>query len=281
MPAKSAEQKAIEKQMKAQEKVAREAKLRERATGLMGAAHMVNGFRVLDPESEELLSEILKQYDGNEGNHVSFVGDSLSRSLQNSCPVLYEALTMYGMLSSVIPYGSGAIITLSNSGKEYFVNKEAAEKRVEEVTEMTPKQRKQYDVFISHANADKLEYVNELYMEIRKLGISIFYDSDVLSWGDKWKDVIINGTESSEFAIIVISENFFDREWTERELTEFLNRQNESGQKIILPLLHKISVDDLKAKYPDVGEIQCISTDKYSKDQVALLLAKELIKRYK
>ena len=41
------------------------------------------------------------------------------------------------------------------------------------------------------------------------------------------------------------------------------------------------SLYDLKAKYPDVGDIQCISTDKYSKDQVTVLLAKELIKRYK
>lgn len=283
MPAKSAEQKIIEKQMKAQEKAAREAKLRERASGLVGAAHMVEGFRVMDPESEALLDEILKQYDGNERNYVSITRDLLPRSLQESCQVLYETLVMYGMVSSVLPYGNGAMITLSDSGKSYFINKNAAAKRAEEkvVDVVAHKNRKQYDVFISHANADKLEYVDELYLAIRKLGISIFYDSEVLSWGDKWKDVILNGTESSEFAIIVISDNFFDREWTERELSEFLNRQNESGQKIILPLLHNITVDDMRAKYSDVGDIQCISTDKYSKDQVTVLLAKELIKRYK
>ena len=270
--------------MKAQEKVARESKLRERASGLVGAAHMVEGFRVMDPESEALLDEILKQYDGNERNYVSITRDLLPRSLQESCQVLYEALIMYGMVSSAIPYGNGAMITLSDSGKNYFINKDAAEKKAEKNVvdaAQTKTNRKQYDVFISHANADKLDYVDELYLAIRKLGISIFYDSEVLSWGDKWKDVILNGTESSEFAIIVISENFFDREWTERELSEFLNRQNESGQKIILPLLHNITVEDLKAKYPDVGDIQCISTDKYSKDQVTVLLAKELIKRYK
>ena len=284
MPAKSAEQKLIEKQMKAQEKVARESKLRERASGLVGAAHMVEGFRVMDPESEALLDEILKQYDGNERNYVSITRDLLPRSLQESCQVLYEALIMYGMVSSAIPYGNGAMITLSDSGKNYFINKDAAEKKAEKNVvdaAQTKTNRKQYDVFISHANADKLDYVDELYLAIRKLGISIFYDSEVLSWGDKWKDVILNGTESSEFASIVISENFFDREWTERELSEFLIRQNESGQKIILPLLHNITVEDLKAKYPDVGDIQCISTDKYSKDQVTVLLAKELIKRYK
>ena len=284
MSAKSAEQKIMEKQMKAQEKAAREAKIRERASGLVGAAHMVEGFRVMDSESEALLDEILKQYDGNERNHVSIARDLLPRSLQESCQVLYEALIMYGTLSSVLPYGNGAMITLSDSGKNYFINKDAAEKRAEKNivdVAQTKTNRKQYDVFISHANADKLDYVDELYLAIRKLGISIFYDSEVLSWGDKWKDVILSGTESSEFAIIVISENFFDREWTERELSEFLNRQNESGQKIILPLLHNITVEDLKAKYPVVGDIQCISTDKYSKDQVTVLLAKELIKRYK
>lgn len=44
--------KIMEKQMKAQEKAAREAKIRERASSLVGAAHMVEGFRVMDPESE-------------------------------------------------------------------------------------------------------------------------------------------------------------------------------------------------------------------------------------
>ena len=57
--------------------------------------------------------------------------------------------------------------------------------------------------------------------------------------------------------------------------------RGDEGKKASAPLLHNITVEDLKAKYPDVGDIQCISTDKYSKDQVTVLLAKELIKRYK
>jgi len=144
-----------------------------------------------------------------------------------------------------------------------------------------PKEHKKYDVFISHANKDKVDYVDNLNSVIRRLGISIFYDTDVLSWGDKWKDVIKNGTQESEFAIIVISNNFFDREWTEKELNEFLSQQNESGQKIILPLLYGISLDDLKSHYPELGDIQCISTADFDEKEIALLLAKELIKRYK
>ena len=36
-------------------------------------------------------------------------------------------------------------------------------------------QEKKYDVFISHANKDKSDYVDELYLTLRKLGINIFY----------------------------------------------------------------------------------------------------------
>ena len=142
-------------------------------------------------------------------------------------------------------------------------------------------QRKDYDLFLSHANADKLSYVDDLYATLRKLGISVFYDKVELSWGDNWKQVILDGTNSSEFAIIVISENFFDREWTEKELQEFLARQNTSGQKIVLPLLHNITVDRLKEKYPSLGDIQVIDSNRYSKEEVAILFAKELIKRFR
>ena len=140
---------------------------------------------------------------------------------------------------------------------------------------------KKYDVFLSHADKDKLNYVDEFYEVLRKLGISIFYDSDSISWGDNFKQAIIDGTKISEFAIIIISENFFDREWTELELKNFLTRQNETGQKIVLPLLYDISIEKMKEKYPSLEEIQVIETNKYTKEEIVILFAKELIKRIK
>lgn len=139
----------------------------------------------------------------------------------------------------------------------------------------------EYDVFISHASKDKEALIEELYQSLQKLGISIFYDKEALEWGDKWKERILNGTKKAEFAIIVISENFFDREWTERELSEFLNRQNRNGQKLILPIVHNITMQQLQEKYPNVADIQTIDSKKYNCDQIALLFAKQLIKRLK
>ena len=170
---------------------------------------------------------------------------------------------------------------MTPQGITYFEAKEAALREKENAVEQLQPARKQYDVFISHASKDKSDYVESLYMTLRRLGISIFYDSDSISWGDDWKKAILDGTAVSEFAIIVISENFFGREWTERELNEFLQRQYESGQKIVLPLIHSITRDQLKEHYPELEEIQVIDTATKTKEEIAILFAKELIKRYK
>jgi len=141
--------------------------------------------------------------------------------------------------------------------------------------------KKEYDLFISHANKDKLTYVNDLYQALSQLGINIFYDKDSISWGDNWKKKIFEGTETAEFAIIVISEKFFGREWTEKELHEFLSRQNDSGQKIILPLLLDVTQEQLKNKYPQLEDIHCLNTKDYDFDNITVLFAKEFIKRLK
>ena len=110
---------------------------------------------------------------------------------------------------------------------------------------------------------------------------SSFYDKDTLEWGDNWKNKILEGVKKAEFAIIVISENFFGREWTEKELTDFLSRQNRNGQKIILPILHNITVAQLQEKYPAVADIQALDSSKYSCDKMALKFAAQFIKRLK
>ena len=159
---------------------------------------------------------------------------------------------------------------------------EQKEKLNAETQALSTTNRKQYDVFISHASSDKENYVDELNGEIKKLGVKIFYDGDVIKWGDNWKEKILTGIEQAEFAIIVISENFFGREWTEKELNDFLTRQNESGQKIVLPILHNVSVGQMKEKYPKLSEIQAIEAGNYkSAESIAVLFAGQLIERFR
>lgn len=138
-----------------------------------------------------------------------------------------------------------------------------------------------FDVFISHASADKVAYVKALYNEIRKLGLKVFYDSDSIEWGDKWKERILDATSRSHFAIIVISKNFFGRKWTEKELSEFMHRQNKTKQKIVLPVLYGVTSEEINAQYPFLEDIQYINTKNYSRKDIALLFANQYIKHQK
>lgn len=190
---------------------------------------------------------------------------------------------LYSSMESLLFHRSFSrlVASLTSISKDRdFIDKMNGVEKVE-VPKYQAKTLPEYDVFISHANQDKEELIEELYQSLQKLGISIFYDKESLEWGDNWKERILNGTKKAEFAIIVISENFFDREWTERELSEFLNRQNRNGQKLILPIVHNITMQQLQEKYPNVADIQAIDSSKYNCDQITLLFAKQLIKRLK
>ncbi|MCR5323880.1 MAG: toll/interleukin-1 receptor domain-containing protein [Lachnospiraceae bacterium] len=134
-----------------------------------------------------------------------------------------------------------------------------------------------YDVFLSHANADKLSYVEDLKKSFDKLGIKVFYDKDSIEWGDKWKDKINNGLQNCRFGVIVISENFFDRKWTELELKELLSRQKESGQKLVLPILYNTTSDALYKKYKKLSEIQFLDASKYDIKDITIQLARILL----
>lgn len=241
----------------------------------------------LSPDALKLLREICMQATWPQSWIDGYWPKRLQGMNYSENIIFVEAANelLHNGLAQSVPFKTGGkILKVTQEGMEYDKELVMAEHRKEQMNEKAvpySKMRKTYDVFISHASADKSDFVNSLWATISKLGINVFYDTDSLSWGDDWKAMLLRGTEQSEFAIIVISENFFGREWTERELNEFLKRQNESGQKIVLPLLHNITVDDLRKQYPEVADIQAIDTASYSKEEIAILFAKELIKRLK
>ena len=282
---KSALEKAIEKQMKQakdaerkREREARKEAVRTRAASVVGGQPLINGFRIMDETAEEILKCLLSHKDEN-SSRVVFEDNIFPDYAQMSIGIELEKLIQYGMIGGLISYDNGGFCDIFPTALAYFENKEKA---LQQETELrTVEKRTMYDVFISHANADKADYVDELKCSLDKLKVQIFYDKDTLEWGDNWKDKILDGVAKAEFAIIVISENFFGREWTENELTEFLNRQNANGQKIILPILHNITVAQLKEKYPVVADIQALDSSKYTCDEIALKFAAQLIKRLK
>ena len=140
-----------------------------------------------------------------------------------------------------------------------------------------------YDVFVSHAHANKESIAAKLQASFKKLGISVFYDTDSIEWGDDWAQKIKDGLANSRFGVIIISKDFYDRTWTEKELKSLLVRQNDNGENVILPILFNTDIDELKAHcnkgcYKALTKIQFV---KFSEDcdikDITILLAKKLI----
>lgn len=277
---KSSFERALEKQQKEAKKIAEEDARRQKAATIVNGQPVICGLKLLDASSDEVFQIILSQYDGNENRHIKGNIELFPKAYSYTINLEFEKLVMYGVIAAPRIWLDGYWeLFLTPLGLTY--NDERATALQKHETEQVRLAHKQFDVFISHASKDKSDFVDGLYINLRRLGISIFYDTDSISWGDNWKKAILEGTAKSEFAIIVISENFFGREWTNRELNEFLQRQNESGQKIVLPILHNITRDQLIEQYPELEEIQVIDTANQSSEDITILFAKELIKRYK
>lgn len=75
-----------------------------------------------------------------------------------------------------------------------------------------------FDVFISHASEDKEDLVQELADKAKVAGLKVFYDRDAIRWGDSLRARIDHGLANSRFAVVVLSEAFFRKEWPKREL---------------------------------------------------------------
>ena len=136
-----------------------------------------------------------------------------------------------------------------------FLPKE--ENRSSSTNHIQPAPSYAYDVFVSHANANKASFVDSLEAGLREsLKINVWYDTNEIDWGDSLKSQIENGLKQCRFGIVVISPEFLGREWTEKELNELLQRQNERGQKTVLPLLYNLTVDDMKKRYPALKDFK-------------------------
>lgn len=164
--AKSAIEKALEKQNKNNEKAEREARNRQIAASIIEGQPVLYGVRILDPDSEKMLDAILSQYDGNENNHVGFRGDNLPRSLYDSIAIQYEKLKMYGLISFCIPYGNGAIITISDTAKTYKNQKEKAVSKQKEEQERRQKLETDY-LKIQGMSVEQLREIYRLWLRIR------------------------------------------------------------------------------------------------------------------
>jgi hypothetical protein len=132
-----------------------------------------------------------------------------------------------------------------------------------------------YHAFISHATEDKEQIVRPLAERLRDLGFIIWYDEFELKIGDSLRRSIDRGLSASRFGIVVLSPAFFAKNWPQYELDGLVAREMNGG-KVILPLWHKVSKDEVLAYSPSLADKLALHTATSSVDELATKLGEVL-----
>lgn len=128
--------------------------------------------------------------------------------------------------------------------------------------------QKEYDVFISHASEDKDEVVRPLANSLRSKGLRVWYDEFELKIGDSLRRKIDGGLAKSNFGIIVISQKFISKGWTNYELDGLITRAI-SGEQILLPIWHDITKQEVMNYSPSLADKVARSTAINTVDEIA------------
>ena len=104
-----------------------------------------------------------------------------------------------------------------------------------------------WHVFISHASEDKESVAEPLARALQQHGIQVWLDKDQLLAGDRLKDRLTKGVSKSRYGIVIFSKHYFQKKWPQEELAALLSRENRS-ETAIIPILHGVTMDDIKAQ---------------------------------
>ena len=118
-----------------------------------------------------------------------------------------------------------------------------------------------WDVFISHASEDKKDVVEPLTRILTAHGLSVWYDNTTLLLGDSLRRKIDEGLAGSRYGVVVLSKNFFAKNWPQQELSGLAARES-AGAKVILPVWHQMSHSEILQYSPLLADRLGISTQK-------------------
>jgi hypothetical protein len=136
-------------------------------------------------------------------------------------------------------------------------------------------QCKRYDVFLSHASEDKDDVARPLATALVGFKLEIWYDEFALRVGDSLTAEIDNGLARSDYGVVILSKYFFKKYRTNEERNGLVNKAVVSGRKIILPVWHNVTKDDVYEYSPTLVDRYALNTT-MGMDVVAQKLVEEI-----
>mgnify|MGYP001183399064 FL=1 len=134
----------------------------------------------------------------------------------------------------------------------------------------------EYDVFVSHAIEDKESFADE-FVDIlqQKFHLKVWYDTVSIKWGDSIRAEIDKGLKRSKFGVVVLSRSYVGKYWTNYELEGLFQRESNGG-KLILPIWHNITKQEVRQFSPTLAGKMTMNTMFMTPDEIAEQLSKLL-----
>lgn len=103
--------------------------------------------------------------------------------------------------------------------------------------------KEKWDFFICHASEDKEAVARPLASALIKIGFGVWFDEVSLTLGDSLSKSIDQGLSNSRYGIVILSPNFFSKQWPQRELNALATMEMVKNEKKILPIWHNVNSD--------------------------------------
>lgn len=140
---------------------------------------------------------------------------------------------------------------------------------------------KEYDVFISHASEDKDPLVEALVKHLEALGIRVWYDKNNIGWGDSFREKMDEGLSKARYGIIILSPDYIKDEkyWTKAELDALFQKESATGKKVLLPVWHHLSKNEVMDFSPFIASRNALSTAALTVAEIAIEVRKIVYSR--
>ena len=101
--------------------------------------------------------------------------------------------------------------------------------------------RGKYHVFLSHAGTEKRGIVSIINGKLKEADLNVFVDYESLDSGDHAPTEMENAAWTAQVGLFVLSKDFFQRDWPERELRIFLERYKKKKNAKLVPFFYKVA----------------------------------------
>jgi hypothetical protein len=105
-------------------------------------------------------------------------------------------------------------------------------------------------------------------------GLTVWYDEFELRIGSSLRQSIDSGLANSRFGVVVLSQAFFKKGWTNYELDGLVTRDIAAGgAQIILPIWHRVTKDEVIGYSASLADRVALRSADSTVDEIADAIA--------